>query len=89
MSIRALDRPSQGILVVWIVLIATIAVSLVLRADEGSSAVGASIVAIAFMKVWLIGNYFMELNRAPRPLQLGFASYVLVTCATLIFAFYR
>lgn len=88
-TIRALNRRSRGVVVVWIVLIATIAVALVLRAGDVSSAAGASIVTIAFIKVWLIGNYFMELNRAPRLLQFGFAAYVVVTCTTLILAFYR
>ncbi|MCH9731184.1 MAG: cytochrome C oxidase subunit IV family protein [Actinomycetia bacterium] len=89
MAIQALDRQSRWIVAVWVVLIATMAGSLVLRTEDVSSAASASIVAIAFMKVWLIGNYFMELNRAPRPLQLGFAAYVVVTCAALIIAFYR
>ncbi len=74
---------------VWVILIVTIAVSLLLGGDRGSSAAGALIVIVAFVKVWLIGNYFMELNRAPKLLQGGFAAYVVGTCAALILAFYR
>lgn len=89
MAMPMLNRRSRTIVVVWIVLIATIGVSLILRADHVSSTASALIVIIAFIKVWLIGNYFMELNRASLVLRGGFAAYVVVTCATLVLAFYR
>lgn len=89
MTMRAPDRRSRSTVVVWTILVATIAVSLALGADHVSSAASTLIVIVAFIKVWLIGNYFMELNRAPRLLQGAFSGYVVVTCATLVFAFYQ
>lgn len=89
MTTRMLDRRSRSVVVVWIVLVASIALSVLLGADNASSAASAAIVIVAFTKVWLIGNYFMELNRATRLLQWAFAAYVVLTCAMLILAFYR
>ncbi|MGD9620310.1 MAG: cytochrome C oxidase subunit IV family protein [Mycolicibacterium sp.] len=73
----------------WIVLIATMVVSLFVSAGHTFPAASTLIVLVAFTKVWLIGNYFMELNRAPKVLQCAFGAYVVVTCATLVLAFYR
>lgn len=63
---------------VWAVLVAATLASWSLG---GGNAV---VVAVAFVKVRLVGLYFMELRTAPLPLRGLFEGWVLVTGAVLI-----
>jgi hypothetical protein len=40
---------------------------------------GVAVLVVAYAKVNLIGNYFMELSGAPKPLRLGFLAFTVVT----------
>ena len=66
---------------VWFVLIAATLVSFTLGTDHGiSSHQVASIIimTIAFIKVFLVGMYFMELRHAPQVLRGVFLGYCLL-----------
>lgn len=76
-----LRRPSTG---VWVVLVAVTVASWVLGADHtfllSDPRVATSLVlALAFVKVQLVGTHFMELSHAPRLLQAAFSAWVLST----------
>lgn len=47
--------------------------------------VGAVILAIAFVKAWLVIDTFMEAREAPTPLRLGLAAWAVVGCGGLLF----
>lgn len=53
---------------------------------EGSTStlVGCAVVAIALIKVRVVGLHFMELRSAPAALRGAFEAYVVVTGATLL-----
>ncbi|WP_406442547.1 cytochrome C oxidase subunit IV family protein [Streptomyces sp. NBC_00631] len=53
---------------------------------EGSTStpIGCAVVAIALIKVRLVGLHFMELRNAPAALRGAFEVYVVVTGATLL-----
>jgi hypothetical protein len=62
----------------WLVLIAATLVSCALGADHGTgSAMVVVVLAIAAIKVRLVGLDFMELRSAPMPLRLAFEGYCL------------
>ncbi|TAM69765.1 cytochrome C oxidase subunit IV family protein [Mycobacterium sp.] len=42
------------------------------------------VLLIAFVKVDLVGRYFMELQHAPRRLALLFNGWTVITCAVVI-----
>ncbi|MUL65875.1 hypothetical protein BOO86_15475 [Mycobacterium sp. CBMA 234] len=74
---------------VWAVLLAATLVTWTLGAGH-SALVGNTCVAtvfvilIAFIKVDLVGRYFMELNHAPQRLALLFHSWSVITACTVI-----
>jgi hypothetical protein len=45
---------------------------------------GVALLVIAFVKVRLVGLYFMELRTAPLRLRVLFEGWVVVTCCVLI-----
>ncbi|MET7474358.1 cytochrome C oxidase subunit IV family protein [Streptomyces sp. NPDC005648] len=49
-----------------------------------STVVGCAVVAIALIKVRLVGLHFMELRNAPTALRGAFEVYVVATGATLL-----
>ncbi|WP_226351778.1 cytochrome C oxidase subunit IV family protein [Pseudonocardia sp. ICBG601] len=49
-----------------------------------SSLVNSGIILLAFIKVYLVGHYFMELRAAPPLLRVTFAGWCVVICAALI-----
>ncbi|NVN49930.1 cytochrome C oxidase subunit IV family protein [Mycolicibacterium hippocampi] len=60
----------------WLVLIAATLVSWVVGADHGTGSMAAVVVlAIAAIKVRLVGLDFMELRHAPIPLRAAFECY--------------
>jgi amino acid transporter len=42
------------------------------------------VIVIAFVKVDLVGRYFMELQHAPRRLALLFNGWTVITCAAVV-----
>jgi hypothetical protein len=51
---------------------------------HGTQVATVAVVAIAFLKVHLVGAHFMELRHAPRSLRLLFTAWVVVVGAVLI-----
>jgi caa(3)-type oxidase subunit IV len=75
---------------VWFVLISATVATAVLGLEQaagGAATVGVCLLAIAFVKMRLVGIHFMELGNAPRPLRLLFEGYVLVAFTTLVVLF--
>ena len=77
---------------VWIVLIAATALSWALGTDHGFSSDDHSVASVvilfvAFIKVRLIGLYFMELREAPVVLRGLFEAYCLIVCTLTVALF--
>ncbi len=83
-----ISRPT----LIWIILLAATALSWGVGAVFGGSAMrwaGASIIAVAFVKVRLVILEFMEIRRAPLPMRLAGEVWVLTLCATLVTLFLK
>lgn len=77
---------SRKAVVVWLVLVVATFASWWVGADHALSAdaaVTAAVIAVAFIKVRLIGIHFMELGTAPRVLRGMFEGYVVVVTIAL------
>ncbi|HYF26231.1 MAG TPA: cytochrome C oxidase subunit IV family protein [Baekduia sp.] len=77
---------SKVLVGVWAVLIAATVASWWLGDDHGLGAGDAAVLAvlaITFVKVWLVGMHFMELRGAPRALRHVFDGYVVVVPVAL------
>ncbi len=75
---------------VWIVLILATIASWTLGSDHGLSdhtLASVVILLIAFIKVRLVGLYFMELRDAPSVLRGLFEAYCVVVCTLLVSVF--
>jgi Prokaryotic Cytochrome C oxidase subunit IV len=75
---------------VWVVLITATGVSWALGTQHGMHShqlASAIILLIAFIKVRLVGMYFMELREAPNVLRGLFEAYCLVVCTLLLAVF--
>jgi hypothetical protein len=74
--------------VVWFVLIAATALSWMLGTNHGMpsdhSVSSVLILCVAFIKVRLIGLWFMELRDAPPVLRGLFETYCVVMCSLLV-----
>lgn len=78
--------------VTWAALVAATVVSWVLGADHGLDGdrrdlIAGSILALAFIKIDLVGRYFMELHGAPPLLRRAFSGWAIATFA-LCFSLY-
>lgn len=68
---------------IWLGLVLVTLLSWWLGADHGLSATHGrtigmtSVLAVAFLKILFIGNYFMELRTAPMMLRLVFGAWVI------------
>ncbi len=81
-SVLQLVRNRAG--VSWLVLVAATVVSWAVGAEHGTgSLVAVVVLAIAAIKVRLVGLDFMELRHAPIPLRAMFESYCFVMWAVL------
>jgi caa(3)-type oxidase subunit IV len=81
-SVLQLVRNRAG--VSWLVLVAATVVSWAVGAEHGTGSVVAIVVlAIAAIKVRLVGLDFMELRHAPIPLRVIFEAYCFVMWAVL------
>lgn len=75
---------------VWVLLITATGVSWVLgnqHGIHGHELASVIILLIAFVKVRLVGLYFMELREAPNVLRGLFEAYCLIVCALLLGVF--
>lgn len=63
---------------VWLILLAATVLTAVVGLEQAgaSHAVGLVLLGVAFVKLRLVGLYFMELRTAPLPLRLFFEGYV-------------
>ena len=69
--------------VIWAVLVMATAATFWVGTDHPFSMLGAEFapaltLMLAFLKAALIGNEFMELNAAPRPLRMAFGAWIAV-----------
>lgn len=71
-------RRADSQTVVWMVLLAATLLTAVVGLEQHGSArpVGLLLLAVAFVKLRLVGLHFMELRTAPAPLRLLFEGYV-------------
>jgi hypothetical protein len=72
---------------VWAVLVLATLASWVLGEDKlihTQDVVATGVIAIAFIKVRLVGIHFMELREAPLLLRAAFEAYVAVAATVLI-----
>jgi heme/copper-type cytochrome/quinol oxidase subunit 4 len=73
---------------VWLALIAATCLSFWLggghRAPVRETAVSVAVLAVAFVKVRLVGLYFMELKNAPVVLRAIFESYVVAVAGIVL-----
>jgi Prokaryotic Cytochrome C oxidase subunit IV len=68
----------------WLILVAATLASWALGADHGTgSLVAVAVLAIAAIKVRLVGLDFMELRHAPIPLRAAFEVYCVALWALL------
>jgi len=68
----------------WLLLVAATVISWAVGAEHGTGSVVAVVVlAIAAIKVRLVGLDFMELRRAPIPLRVMFEAYCFAIWAVL------
>ncbi|MEU6348246.1 cytochrome C oxidase subunit IV family protein [Streptomyces sp. NPDC047072] len=67
-----------------VLVLATLSSWLLGIEDSTSTLVGCAVVAIALIKVRLVGLHFMELRDAPAALRGAFEVYVVATGATLL-----
>jgi heme/copper-type cytochrome/quinol oxidase subunit 4 len=84
---RLLRTPAS---VVWIFLILATVVSWTLGTQHGFSnytPVSVVILLIAFIKVRLVGLYFMELRGAPTVLRGLFEAYCAIVCTVVVLVF--
>ncbi|CDO90239.1 hypothetical protein AWC29_26645 [Mycobacterium triplex] len=75
---------------VWVLLITATGVSWALGTQHGMHGhqlASVIILLIAFVKVRLVGMYFMELREAPNVLRGLFEAYCLIVCALLLGVF--
>ncbi|WP_354701417.1 hypothetical protein DSM112329_01729 [Paraconexibacter sp. AEG42_29] len=73
--------------VVWFVLVAATVASYVLGVEHGVTdpgALAALLIAIAFVKVALVGRHFMELHAAAPPLRRAFQLYLWIVGGGLV-----
>ncbi len=75
---------------VWVILVTATGVSWALGTQHGMHGhqlASVIILLIAFIKVRLVGLYFMELREAPNVLRGLFEVYCLIVCALLVGVF--
>jgi hypothetical protein len=71
---------------IWAILVLASLVSWESRfiVGDGASFVRSGILLIAFFKVRVVGQEFMDLRHAPALLRNGFDAWALALCATLV-----
>ena len=75
---------------VWAVLVAATLASWALGTDRvvhGYTVASVAVLIIAFIKVRLVGLYFMELREAPTALRAVFETYCVGVCTIVVLVF--
>lgn len=78
---------NRRLLIVWGLLVGATAASWFIGADHGLGAgdvAALGVIAVAFVKLWLVGMHFMELRDAPRGLRRAFDAYAVAVPALLV-----
>ncbi|MFC4011172.1 cytochrome C oxidase subunit IV family protein [Nonomuraea purpurea] len=79
---------SSRVMAAWLFLMGATVLSWYLGDGHGARQFATVVVlAVAFIKVYLVGRYFMELREAHRALHLLFGGWTVVVCAVLIAMF--
>lgn len=76
--------------VIWVVLLLATLSTWILSGTEISMsprAINSLVIGIAFVKLWLVGEYFMELRWAPIALRAAFGAYTMVTFTAVLAIF--
>lgn len=84
---RSPPPSSTSAIAVWAVLVAATAASWWLGTDHGlhgQDAASMAVVVVAFLKVRVVGSYFMELRHAPWGLRLLFDGWCVMTASVLV-----
>jgi Prokaryotic Cytochrome C oxidase subunit IV len=82
-ALTALNR--NPAVLAWLVLVAATAASWSLGHSHGPHELATvGVIALAFAKVLVVGEHFMELRHAPAVMRWGFATWAAVVCAALI-----
>jgi heme/copper-type cytochrome/quinol oxidase subunit 4 len=73
----------------WVLLLAATAISLWVGADHsvalgGPAIASVAVLVVAFVKVAVIGMFFMELRHAPVEMRQVFAGTLIVSCSALV-----
>jgi heme/copper-type cytochrome/quinol oxidase subunit 4 len=86
MTTAQLTLLKNRISLIWLALIGATLISWWIGTDDAANPqLGtATVLIVVFVKVRLIGLYFMELRDAPLPLRLLFEGYCLIVCAALL-----
>jgi heme/copper-type cytochrome/quinol oxidase subunit 4 len=86
MTAELLTLLKNRISLIWLALIAATLISWWIGTDDAASPTlgTAAVLIVVFIKIRLIGLYFMELRDAPLPLRLLFEGYCLIVCTTLL-----
>jgi hypothetical protein len=78
-------RPDRALVVVWAVLLLATAASVAVHEGLGAGTTAAVLVVmVAFVKLWLVGRWFMELRSAPPVLRRLFDAYAVVVPVVLL-----
>lgn len=72
---------------VWLLLVAVTGVTWLLGNDHGEVALS-GMLALSFLKVWLVGEWFMELREAPSWLRRAFGAWVVVVGAAVVAGYF-
>lgn len=81
---------ARPIAIVWTVLVIATVVSWSVGAEKGvtpNSLASAVVLVLAYIKVWLVGLYFMELRGAPVALRAIFELWVVLSLGGLILVY--
>ena len=88
-ALRATFRRIDSITCTWAILVAATIFSFCVGtgARAATTATGyatITVLALAFIKVWLVGIDFMELRNAPWPLKYLYTAWCIIVCTTLV-----
>ena len=84
-----MTAPHLRLTIVWLILCLTTALSVEIGGGPPEATLGVAVLGAAFVKVYLVAHYFMELDAAPLPWRAAFAAWTvavfLLLSALLVF----
>ena len=78
-----MTAPHLKTTIVWLILCLTTAASVGLSGGEPSVSIAVAVLGAAFVKVYLVMHYFMELDEAPLPWRAVFAGWTVIVFVIL------